>query len=179
MTTPPAGAAFFYAWRMRRFDGNRRQAQRGDGHSARCKEVRMAASVFFASASAASRPAQGAMAGINITPLVDVMLVLLVIFMVTMPIRSDTLGLNLPGVGPPPGPRAEPVQLQVQADGSVLLDGARVELASLAAELRAQRAQDPQARLSLDSSGDAEYRAFALALAAAREAGYRDIAIRR
>jgi hypothetical protein len=33
--------------------------------------------------------------------------------------------------------------------------------------------------LSLDSSGDAEYRAFAIALAAAREAGYRDIAIRR
>lgn len=139
----------------------------------------MAASVF-ASASPSSRSAQGAMAGINITPLVDVMLVLLVIFMVTMPIRSDTLGLSLPGAGtPPPGPRPEPVQLQVQADGSVLLDGARVELASLAAELRAQRAQAPEARLSLDSSGDAEYRAFAMALAAAREAGYRDIAIRR
>ena len=180
MTTPPAGAAFFYAWGMRRLDGNRHQAQLGDGHSARCKEVRMAASVFFASASAASGPAQGAMAGINITPLVDVMLVLLVIFMVTMPIRSDTLGLNLPGVGPPPpGPRAEPVQLQVQADGSVLLDGARVELPALTTELRAQHAQAPDARLSLDSSGDAEYRAFAMALAAAREAGYRDIAIRR
>lgn len=140
----------------------------------------MAASVFFASASAASRPAQGAMAGINITPLVDVMLVLLVIFMVTMPICSDTLRLTLPGTGePPPGPPAEIVQLQVQADGSALLDGARVALASLAAELRAQRAQAPRARLSLDSSGDAEYRAFALALAAAREAGYRDIAITR
>lgn len=139
----------------------------------------MAASVF-ASASPSSRSAQGAMAGINITPLVDVMLVLLVIFMVTMPIRSDTLGLSLPGTGtPPPGPRPEPVQLQVQADGSVLLDGARVELAALAAELRAQRRQAPDARLSLDSSGDAEYRAFAIALAAAREAGYRDIAIRR
>jgi biopolymer transport protein ExbD len=165
---------------MRRLDAKRRPAQRGDGHSARRKEVRMAASVFFASASAASRPAQGAMAGINITPLVDVMLVLLVIFMVTMPIRSDTLGLSLPGAGPPPpGLRAEPVQLQVQADGSVLLDGARVELPTLVAELRAQRAQAPEARLSLDSSGDAEYRAFAMALAAAREAGYRDIAIRR
>ena len=139
----------------------------------------MAASVF-ASASPSSRSAQGAMAGINITPLVDVMLVLLVIFMVTMPIRSDTLGLSLPGTGEPPrGPTAEPVQLRVQADGSVLLDGARVELPALAAELRAQRTQAPQARLSLDSSGDAEYRAFALALAAAREAGYRDIAIRR
>ena len=140
----------------------------------------MAASVFFAAASAASRPVQGAMAGINITPLVDVMLVLLVIFMVTMPIRSDTLGLTLPGdARPPPVPRAEPVQLQVRAAGSVLLDGARVELPTLVAELRAQRAQAPEARLSLDSSGDAEYRAFAMALAAAREAGYRDIAIRR
>jgi biopolymer transport protein ExbD len=135
----------------------------------------MAASVF-----AASRPAQGAIAGINITPLVDVMLVLLVIFMVTMPIRSDALSLDLPRTNPnPPPSKAEPVQLQVQADGSVLLDGARVELASLAAELRAQHAQAPDAVLSLDSNGDAEYRSFALALAAARNAGYRDIAIRR
>ena len=134
----------------------------------------MAASVF-----AAPNPAQGAIAGINITPLVDVMLVLLVIFMVTMPIRSDTLGLKLPGIGQPSASRPEPVQLQVQADGSVLLDGARVELPALPAELRAQHAQAPDAALSLDSNGDAEYRAFALALAAAREAGYRDIAIRR
>ena len=139
----------------------------------------MTASVF-ASASAASRPAPAAMAGINITPLVDVMLVLLVIFMVTMPIRSDTLGLSLPGVAPaPPVPTPEPVRLQVQADGSVLLDGTRVELPALAAELRAQHAQAPTAVLSLDSSGDAEYRAFAVALAAARAAGYREIAIRR
>ena len=134
----------------------------------------MAASMF-----AASRPAPGAIAGINITPLVDVMLVLLVIFMVTMPIRSDALSLDLPRGEQLPIPKPEPVQLRVQADGSVLLDGARVELASLAEELRAQRAQAPQAVLSLESSGDAEYRAFVQALAAARNAGYRDIAIRR
>ena len=134
----------------------------------------MAASMF-----AASRPAPGAIAGINITPLVDVMLVLLVIFMVTMPIRSDALSLDLPRGEQLPIPKPEPVQLRVQADGSVLLDGARVELASLTEELRAQRAQAPQAVLSLESSGDAEYRAFVQALAAARNAGYRDIAIRR
>ena len=139
----------------------------------------MAASVF-ASATAASRSAPAAIAGINITPLVDVMLVLLVIFMVTMPIRSDTLGLSLPGVArAQPAPTPEPVQLQVQADGSVLLDGARVELPALVAALRSQHAQAPNAVLSLDSSGEAEYRAFAVALAAAREAGYREIAIRR
>ena len=135
----------------------------------------MTASVF-----AETQPQASAMAGINITPLVDVMLVLLVIFMVTMPIRSESINLTLPGVTPPtPLPKPEPVQLQVQADGSALLDGVRVELPALTAELRAQHAQAPKAALSLDGSGEAEYRAFAFALAAARNAGYRDIAIRR
>ena len=135
----------------------------------------MTASVF-----ARPQPQAAAMAGINITPLVDVMLVLLVIFMVTMPIRSESIDLTLPGITPPRAiPPPEPVQLQVQADGSALLDGVRVELPALAAELRAQHAQAPKAALSLDGSGEAEYRAFAFALAAARNAGYRDIAIRR
>ncbi|MEG2940598.1 MAG: biopolymer transporter ExbD [Thermomonas sp.] len=133
-----------------------------------------------ASAFARPQPQAAAMAGINITPLVDVMLVLLVIFMVTMPIRSESIGLTLPGTVPETQlPRPEPVQLQVQADGSAVLDGVRVELSALASELRAQRAQAPEATLSLDGSGEAEYRAFAFALAAARNAGYRDIAIKR
>lgn len=135
----------------------------------------MTASVF-----ARPQPQAAAMAGINITPLVDVMLVLLVIFMVTMPIRSESIDLTLPGtIDVQPVPRPEPVQLQVQADGSALLDGVRVELSALTAELRAQHAQAPKASLALDGSGEAEYRAFAFALAAARNAGYRDIAIKR
>ena len=135
----------------------------------------MTASVFVR-----PHPQAAAIAGINITPLVDVMLVLLVIFMVTMPIRSESIDLTLPGtIDVQPVPRPEPVQLQVQADGSALLDGVRVELSALTAELRAQHAQAPKAALALDGSGEAEYRAFAFALAAARNAGYRDIAIKR
>ena len=135
----------------------------------------MTASVF-----ARPQPQAAAMAGINITPLVDVMLVLLVIFMVTMPIRSESIDLTLPGtIDVQPVPRPEPVQLQVQADGSALLDGVRVELSALTAELRAQHAQAPKAALALDGSGETEYRAFAFALAAARNAGYRVIAIKR
>lgn len=134
-----------------------------------------------ASAFPSSRAVPAAIAGINITPLVDVMLVLLVIFMVTMPIRSEVLALDIPQVGPPqpPTPRPEPVRLDVLADGGVMLDGVRLELAVLPAELRAQHAQAPTAIVSLHSSEAAEYRAFALALAAARAAGYREIAIRR
>lgn len=134
-----------------------------------------------ASAFPSPRAVPTAIAGINITPLVDVMLVLLVIFMVTMPIRSDILALDLPQVGPPqpPIPRPEPVRLDVLADGGVALDGVRLDLAALPAELRAQHAQAPTAVLALSSSDTAEYRVFAQALAAARGAGYRDIAIRR
>lgn len=134
-----------------------------------------------ASAFPSSRAVPAAIAGINITPLVDVMLVLLVIFMVTMPIRSEVLALDIPQVGPPqpPTPRPEPVRLDVLADGGVMLDGVRLELAALPAELRAQHAQAPSAIVSLHSSEAAEYRAFALALAAARAVGYREIAIRR
>ena len=134
-----------------------------------------------ASAFPSSRAVPAAIAGINITPLVDVMLVLLVIFMVTMPIRSEVLALDLPQVGPPqpPTPRPEPVRLDVLADGGVMLDGVRLELAVLPAELRAQHAQAPTANVSLHSSDAAEYRVFALALAAARAAGYREIAISR
>ena len=134
-----------------------------------------------ASAFPSSRAVPAAIAGINITPLVDVMLVLLVIFMVTMPIRSEVLALDIPQVRPPqpPTPRPEPVRLDVLSDGGVMLDGVRLELAALPAELRAQHAQAPTAIVSLHSSEAAEYRAFALALAAARAAGYREIAIRR
>ncbi|WP_271679783.1 ExbD/TolR family protein [Thermomonas mangrovi] len=134
-----------------------------------------------ASAFPSPRAVPAAIAGINITPLVDVMLVLLVIFMVTMPIRSEVLALDIPQVGPPqpPTPRPEPVRLDVLADGGVMLDGVRLELAVLPAELRAQHSQALTATVSLHSSEAAEYRVFALALAAARAAGYREIAIRR
>lgn len=138
----------------------------------------MATSIFAASQSSARQ--HGAIAGINITPLVDVMLVLLVIFMVTMPLRTDALHLTLPGdVRQHTQPPAESVQLQVQADGSTLLDGVRVEQADLLEELRAQYAQAPKAVLALDGADDVDYRAFTATLAAARNAGFAEIAIRR
>ena len=111
----------------------------------------------------------------------DVMRVLLVIFMVTMPLRMDALRFTLPGdVRQHTLPPAEPVQLQVQADGSSLLAGRCGRRAGgSAAGVAAQYAQAPKAVLALDGADDANYRAFTVALAAARNAGFGDIAIRR
>ena len=95
----------------------------------------MATSIFAASQSSARQ--HGAIAGINITREWIVMRVLLVIFMVTMPLRMDALRFTLPGdVRQHTLPPAEPVQLQVQADGSTLLDDVRAEQADLLQELR-------------------------------------------
>ena len=108
------------------------------------------------------------------------MRVLLVIFMVTMPLQMDALRFTLPGdVRQHTLPPAEPVQLQVQANGSTLLDDVRVEQVDLLEELRAQYAQAPKAVLALDGADDADYRAFTAALAAARNAGFAEITIRR
>lgn len=69
--------------------------------------------------------------------------------------------------------------MRVQADGSVMLEGARIERSALAGQLQALRAQSPRSLLSLESSDEADYNAFAQTLAAARNAGFADIAIRR
>lgn len=121
-----------------------------------------------------------ALADINITPLVDVMLVLLMIFMVTMPIRSEPLDLTLPGVRPTTGAvPPEPVQLELLADGAVMLDGARMDFAELPQALRALHRQAPAAVLRLDAGDEVAYGRFAQALALARNTGYQNVAIRR
>lgn len=119
------------------------------------------------------------LADINITPLVDVMLVLLVIFMVTMPMRTAALDLTLPGAAPPSGVLpSEPVQLQLRGEG-VLLDVARIDDAELPAALAMLHRQAPAAVLRIDSGDEIAYGRFAAALAAGRNAGFRDIVIRR
>lgn len=120
---------------------------------------------------------QAALAEINITPLVDVMLVLLVIFMVTAPIASQTLLTRLPQPNTEAAPPAEsPVQLLATADGSYLLDGVAHDRSTLASALADRFAGHPERVLQIAASGDAEYQAFAGALSAAREAGVTHIA---
>ncbi|WP_314104927.1 biopolymer transporter ExbD [uncultured Stenotrophomonas sp.] len=127
---------------------------------------------------AAGKP--GPLADINVTPLVDVMLVLLIIFIVTAPMVSMPIPVNLPQpttvvppISPPP-----PIELRVDASNQVSWNGQAVAVGSLQ-----QRMQDaahantgnlPELRIATDPN--AEYDVMAKVLAAANNAHMEKIA---
>ncbi|QWP77701.1 biopolymer transporter ExbD [Lysobacter sp. K5869] len=125
--------------------------------------------------SAAGRFRNDTVAEINVTPLVDVMLVLLIIFMVTAPALTGQLKLSLPSPNPHPDKELPKAELSVQQDGSFVLDGRSLTRAQLSTALTALAAENPDTVLSVDANADADYQAFAHALAAADEAGIRNL----
>lgn len=112
------------------------------------------------------------MGEINMTPLVDVMLVLLIIFMVTMPVLTHSVKLDLPKANSAPeNITPERVALAVEADGSYRWDGEIVTLAQLSRRLVAAAQRQPQPELHLRADRAVAYDAVAQALAAAQRAG--------
>ncbi len=86
------------------------------------------------------------MVNMNITPLVDVMLVLLIIFMVTMPLRTNSIRVDLPQPGPLQKlSNAKPIALRIDADGQIGWNGSALPLNSLEATMKveAERYTDP------------------------------------
>ena len=78
----------------------------------------------------------GPMADINVTPLVDVMLCLLIIFMVTVPPLSYPIQVDLPqptNSPPPPGTPPDPIRIRIDAGGSVSWNGSPTPLTTLPA----------------------------------------------
>ncbi len=120
----------------------------------------------------AVRSDSASMADINVTPLVDVMLVLLIIFMVTAPLLDHRLPLDLPQtpVTAPPKPPQE-LRLQVLPGDQFLLGGQSLASTELQARLEQWRAEQPEGLLRIDVSGDADYQSAATAMAAADRAG--------
>ncbi|HEX4712701.1 biopolymer transporter ExbD [Phenylobacterium sp.] len=83
---------------------------------------------------------------INVTPFVDVMLVLLIIFMVAIPAATVSIKLDLPpAIPPPPGTKVkEPILINIQAGGGVFIGTAPTSLPTLPADLsRTLSADDP------------------------------------
>ena len=110
------------------------------------------------------------MQDLNTTPLIDVMLVLLVMFIMVIPIQLSETPLDLPvGEGAPAEPQIH--RLSITADNVLLWDGAVVSEASLPARFSAM-ARDPAAPvLEIATDGSARYEIFSRTLSAARKAG--------
>ena len=116
------------------------------------------------------------MVDMNVTPLVDVMLVLLIIFMVTAPILSYPIDIDLPqrSVTPPDQPREppEPIDLRIDAGGQVYWNNSPVPMSALQTMMTTEVQRDPgnQPTLQIDVDPAADYGILARVLAHARNA---------
>lgn len=111
-------------------------------------------------------------AEINMTPLVDVMLVLLIIFMITAPLMTHSVKVDLPRASSTPTPE-KPMTLQVAitADNTIHLGADPISGQALEARFREALAQDANVELHLKADKAARYEMVAEAMSAARRAG--------
>ena len=118
----------------------------------------------------------GPMSEINVTPLIDVMLVLLIIFIVTAPIMTYPIDVALPQrvINPPPVTKEPPPPIDLRIDGTnqVFWNNSPVSMAALGQMMDTEVQRDPtnQPELRIDASNDSEYEATARVLAAAKNA---------
>lgn len=112
------------------------------------------------------------MADINVTPLVDVMLVLLVIFMVTAPLMTSAIRLDLPqSESADTGAVASSVVLVVDAQGALYLNDKAITAQALATHLSGVARRDPQTELELRADASVPYGRVVEAMGLAQKAG--------
>ena len=118
------------------------------------------------------------MLDINTTPLIDVMLVLLVMLIITIPIQTHAVKLNMP-VGTPPPPAEPPVviTIEVDFDGTILWNGEQVDRPTLDAKFRSAAAQPVQPEFHLRPNKLVTYKHVAHVMAAAQRDGITKIGL--
>jgi biopolymer transport protein TolR len=114
-----------------------------------------------------------AMAEINVTPLVDVMLVLLIIFMVTAPLMNAGVDVDLPKADAPPmeAPDQEALNLSIDKDLQFFIRDTPFSADELPAKLKAIAEANPDQVVFLRADGTVPYAQVAFVLAAAKKAG--------
>ena len=113
----------------------------------------------------------GVMCDINTTPLIDVMLVLLVTLIVSLPIMTHAVKLDMPQTNtpPPPDQRPEVIDLEIDFDGTVVWNGTAVQsLQQLEGYFHTEADKVPQAEIHLRPDRRAKYDFVAKVLAAAQ-----------
>lgn len=112
------------------------------------------------------------MADINVTPMVDVMLVLLVIFILAAPMFTHAVKLDLPKAGGARAPQpADTVRIAIDAQGTVYWNDEAVPAAELQPRLAGAAKRDPQPELQLRADRATRYEAVATVMASAQQEG--------
>ena len=119
------------------------------------------------------------MSDINVTPLVDVMLVLLIVFMSTMPVLTHSIPLELPTASEKAAKEdkqqpKDPLRLSIDASGAYVVGGdsdTKVDLATVTAKLKEAKAKNEDVIVAIAADKAVEYDYVNQALQAAREAG--------
>lgn len=112
------------------------------------------------------------MVEMNTTPLIDVMLVLLTLLIITLPIQTHAVKLDMPAPNPnPPTVIPETVELVVDFDGTVIWNGMAVDRATMDAYLADAAKKDPQPEIHVSPNRLAKYDAVAKVLADAQRLG--------
>jgi biopolymer transport protein ExbD/biopolymer transport protein TolR len=115
---------------------------------------------------------------INVTPLVDVMLVLLVAFIVTAPVMTNAISVNLPKtVATKPTEQLKPVTLSVDAKGDVYVDKDQVPLSELESKLKTIYQQRPEQVFHLSSDDEVNYGSVAKVMAVVERVGISKLAV--
>jgi biopolymer transport protein ExbD len=113
---------------------------------------------------------------INMTPLVDIMLVLLVIFIITIPVMQHAVHVELPRASNQANTaKPETIRLDVDASGAYFWNGAPLQESALAAKLTAAAGAQPQAELHIRGDRAVRYERVARVMAAAQRAGMQKI----
>lgn len=118
------------------------------------------------------------MMDINTTPLIDVMLVLLIMFIITLPVMTHAVKLDMPqskSNPPPTDVQQEPIRIDIDWDGSVVWNGSLVQLDQLEAYFRTEAAKNPQPELHVRPERRANYDTVAKVLALAQRNGMQRI----
>ena len=121
----------------------------------------------------------GPMAEINVTPLVDVMLVLLIIFMITAPLMSHKVKVELPAANldkrPDQAPPVPPITLTVKEDGSVFWNDEAINRNQLESQFSVAAQQTPQPQLNVRGDKTTKYQVLRDLVDMAQKQGMRKV----
>jgi len=119
------------------------------------------------------------MVDINTTPLIDVMLVLLIMLIITIPIQTHAVKLNMPiGTPPPPPVPPEVVTIEVDFDGTLIWNGRVVpDRQELEERLRAAAEMPDQPEVHLRPNKLVKYESVAMVMASAQRLGLKKIGL--